>query len=359
MRIFRRIMPSYPALRVSTLARAAGLILLLGSRSWGKTYELRYGFRPGDSFEVLVAFSAEGTIASSAGKVPISLHGQVLRRYRVTRMEAGRAAILEPALDSASFDIAAGTSSLRVFLTPDFMELNGDVVWKKELEPANPQLIPFLRPSEFRLDPLGRRLGHPAQTHEIQVPRVRVAKGVHHVGSRVAALFAGEREVFPPLPEREVQEGDSWSARVRLGQAPGGTAGLIREGTYAIAGPHGTEGTAVEIRASERVTANGQLALLVDHLLQRGQAAQLDPTPTPQTVERERLRFEQLERVLEGKYIFDPGRGRPLSAELAGTEQIKATTVRRYMELTDAFPLSYSFDLTFRIRFEYPDHPGE
>lgn len=345
--------------RFSTCVGVAAFAFLLSQAAWGKTYELRYGFRPGDSFEVSVNVSAQGMIASPSATSPMTVRGKILRGYRVTRMEPGRVAILEPALDSASFDIAVGTSAFRVFLTPEFMELNGQVIWKKGLERPSVQLLPFLNPVPIRLDPLGRRIGHRGNRQEMRLDEGVVSDAGRHVGADVVTLFAGEREVFPPFAEKPLEGGESWSARVSLGRVPGGRAGLVRDGTYTILEHDTEETTTVEIGAVERVTASDEPALVVHQQFQRPDLTELHPTPTPRSVERERVMFKRFERTMEGKYVFDQERGRPVSADLKGTERIDATTVRRYLDLEDTFSLSYWFDLKLDIQCEYPERGGQ
>jgi hypothetical protein len=340
-----------PGLR---FAGATILILLSGRSSPGETYELRYDFAPGESFTVSTDLSTTGTVASPTATAPFSLRGQIIREYRVSGMDAGRVAILQPALDSASFNIAVGTSSLHLFLTPDRMDLNGQVVWTRENQPPSIQLLPFLHPSPIGLDPLGRRLGQVAVGHEVQ-PKATVTQIEGRlVSSNVLAIFSGEREVFPPLPEKPVEAGESWSARVVLGRIPQESAGLVRDGTYTVNRADPSSGELVEIEAVERTLMLGHLALLVeDRFVGKEVPPYPEPTPTPKGLERERIRFRQLDRRMKGTYVFDPERGRPLSADLAGSERIDIVSVRYYHGVHDTIPLSYALESEVRLRFEY------
>jgi hypothetical protein len=336
------------------------LILFSGRSSPGETYELRYAFAPGESFAVSTDLSSAGTIASPTSTAPFSLRGQIIRDYQVSGMDPGRVAILEPVLDSASFHISVGTSSLRLFLTPDRMDLDGQVVWSRENQPPSIQLLPFLHPSPVRLDPLGRRLGQIAARHEVQPEAALTQIEGRLIGSNVLAIFSGEREVFPPLPEKQVEAGEVWSARVVLGRVPQESTSLVRDGTYTAHRADPSAGELVEIEAVERTLMLGQLALLVeDHFVPKELPPDPEPTPTPRSVERERIRFRRLDRTMKGTYLFDPERGRPLSANLTGSEQIDLVSVRYYHRVHDTIPLSYSLESEIRLRFEYPETGSE
>jgi hypothetical protein len=333
---------------------AIAMILLLSRPSHAETYELRYSFRPGDSFDTTVQLTSQGTIFSPTASASFSMQGQILRRYQVTGMEPGRVAILEPALDSASFEISVGTSAVRVFLTPVRMEINGMTVWDREECPASGQIMPFLDPSPIRLDSLGRHPSRISQRHRLRYEQPFQAKGGRHIGLEVFSLFGGEVEIFPPLPEAEVQTGNSWRARVILGRAVDESAAMIRDGTFTLVAPEGLEGKAVEIRSIERITAADSAGIVVYDQVQPPEEDESKPTPTPRIAERDKVQIERLNRSLEGRYRFDTEWGLPLSAELAGTEQIETTMTHRYQGMKEVYPLSYSLDLELRVRFQYP-----
>jgi len=205
------------------------------------------------------------------------------------------------------------------------------------------------------LDPWGRKAVGPEEWQQVAVNSTKEVREGFHAASEVVSLLAGEREVFPSLPERPVQEGDTWLVRIPLARTPQGADGLVRSGTYTLRGSGNNQSSVVDIQVVERVAAQNEPAILIQDLFRRPVVGSAGPTPTPRVVDRETIVFEHLDRSASGEYRFDVDQGRLLWAHHAGTETISAATTRKFDKVPEAMTLLYSYALEVRAQFEYPD----
>ncbi len=375
-----------------TIPIVLGFAILTSGAAFGEEapYDLKYKWNPGEVFTTAEVIRAEGTVGEGTAAATARYTARLIRNYEVGSLDPIRfpkfPVPLERRLESADCEISFGTRSLRLYLTPDKMEINGVALWERATGgSATGVLAPLVDARILRISDRGESQWEVSrQTGRFNNPEPGYRN--FSMGLETLTSLGGLGIPFVDLPEKKTNVGETWRREMDSPNLPEsddyqtGASWLTQRFEYALTGPVADAPEKIDVHVLATGDAHEMKVMDIRKLVvpaaflpeqkrptvPGAEAGLTSPSPStrtsypdttaaPKPEKQQDLVFENYKRQYEGSVRFDPVQGRIVGSRLSGTLEMDILSRVYARAGSSKTPLKVRLNVDLETTFDYPE----